>query len=416
MIRFPLLRKVHANEQGMALITALLILVALTLLGVTAMTNTTIDTMISGNERRFQQKFYAVEGMEELTLAALPDLISGNIDALILAYNIKDVNDLLAFDGDGDKNPDGIINAVLNTYLNLLPPQDFFSAYCKAPSSKDPLSYSVRIQDDDDGDNNLQKDSNNQVFLIASQTDPGAVPPTTDLISYQLRRLLINHDGAVNLIDKDGGVSITMDPLAVVKGGVDKEGIVTTDMLSNFSSISSAQVQPNGVVQGFEQLINPGIQDLHDVMALLTKKTPLNKEGNSITLDKADVKGNFPEIIYVKGDVVIRESLYNKMLIIEDYHSHIGLTLNPGIVFDGLMMLLPAHNIGPTVSVTLEAGSEINGALIVSSIADPQNPQSGPGIALTLNGGAEITYDSSKIVSTGWERRFAVLQRQYLAH
>ena len=132
------LKKLHSNESGMALVTALLILVALTLLAVTAMTNTTINTMIAGNDYQSQQKFYATEGAEELALSALPDLISGLAVCHHDSYGnpippitcndqkgspITTLDQLLKYDGDGDNQPDGKIRALLNSYLNPQPPR-----------------------------------------------------------------------------------------------------------------------------------------------------------------------------------------------------------------------------------------------------------------------------------------------------
>jgi len=449
------LKKLHSNESGMALVTALLILVALTLLAVTAMTNTTINTMIAGNDYKSQQKFYAAEGAEELALAALPDLISGKNDD-VMRMGIKDLDSILSYDSDGDNIADGNINKILNAYLNLKK-EDFFSKYCTA-SSNDPLTYAVRIQDyknddtdpdnnDPSDDNDTLTDSNNKVDLIVSQTDPSQIDPmtkrpkTTDLISYTLWRLLIKHDGAVNLIDKDGGVSITMQANSLVDGGINKVGIITTDNLwKDFShlddnDLNNGEVDPNGVVQRFNQFVNPSIKDLHDVMSLLTNyrnRTPL-KEGDPISLGTSDVAANPSSTIYVRGDVTITNNMSNKVLIIGDYYDsvttryQIGLHLETGVTFNGLILLLPDHDVGSSaIPITLSNGAQINGAIIASSYYydpydpnyDPNNPlpKSGPGIDLTLNNNAEIIYDYSKIVSTGFERQFAVLKREYLSH
>jgi hypothetical protein len=206
-----------------------------------------------------------------------------------------------------------------------------------------------------------------------------------------------------------------------VNGGVDKEGIVTTDMTSNFSLISTTQVSPNGVVQRFDQFVNPSIKDLHSVMSLLTGNTALKKAGILFPLDTSDVNGTVPEIVYVQGKVVITQNLYNKVLIIGEYNEpstsnyHIGLALESNVTFEGLIILLPDHDVGSVIKISLADGAQINGAIVASSLFDPNNPQSGPGINLSLNNTAKISYDYNKIVLTGYERQFAVLQRVYIS-
>jgi len=467
----------------MALVTALLILVALTLLAVTAMTNTTINTMIAVNDYKSQQKFYATEGAEELALAALPDLISGSavchdsdgnpIPPIPITCKdqygapITTLDQLLGYDGDGDNQPDGKIGALLDSYLDLKkikkpPPPVFFSVYCRPASSNDPLKYSIRIQDDknDDtdpdnndpsDDNDPLTDSNNKVDLIVSQTDPSQIDPvtkmpkTTDLISYTLRRLEIKHDGAVNLIDNNGGrVFIGVGDNAKVDGGNNKDGIVTTDMQANIVLRPTAKVDPNGVVQRSSQLVNPSIKDFHDVMSLLTADTTLRKAGTTVKLGTSNNNNNnndvnvihdIPENIYLQGNVVITQDLQNKVLIIGDYYDtatkqyHIGLTLNQNVTFEGLILILPAHDVSSAIpipiGINLQQGAKINGAMVASSLFDStqlydpiKSPQTlfGPGLHLELGTNAEINYNYYKIVSTGFERQFAVLKRDYLSH
>jgi len=336
-------------------------------------------------------------------------------------------------------------------------------------SSNDPLKYSIRIQDDknDDtdpdnndpsDDNDPLTDSNNKVDLIVSQTDPSQIDPvtkmpkTTDLISYTLRRLEIKHDGAVNLIDKVGGrVFIGVGDHAKVDGGTNKYGIVTTDMQAVISLHPNAQVlpngvvlpPPNGVVQRSSQLVNPSIKDFHDVMSLLTADTTLRKAGTTVKLGTSNNNNNndvnvihdIPENIYLQGNVVITQDLQNKVLIIGDYYDtatkqyHIGLTLNQNVTFEGLILILPAHDVSSAIpipiGINLQQGAKINGAMVASSLFDStqlydpiKSPQTlfGPGLHLELGTNAEINYNYYKIVSTGFERQFAVLKRDYLSH
>lgn len=61
--RYRLLR---CNENGSALIFALLILVVLTVLGISSLTTSTVEVKISGNDKRHKQAFYAADGGTEV--------------------------------------------------------------------------------------------------------------------------------------------------------------------------------------------------------------------------------------------------------------------------------------------------------------------------------------------------------------
>jgi len=61
------------NEKGFALIIALLILLVLTLIGISAINTTTFETSISGNERVGTDAFYAAEAGIQIGLNQLPD-------------------------------------------------------------------------------------------------------------------------------------------------------------------------------------------------------------------------------------------------------------------------------------------------------------------------------------------------------
>jgi len=60
------------NEKGFALIIALLILLVLTLIGISAISTTTFETKIAGNERIGTDAFYASEAGIQLGLNQLP--------------------------------------------------------------------------------------------------------------------------------------------------------------------------------------------------------------------------------------------------------------------------------------------------------------------------------------------------------
>lgn len=62
-----------ASEKGMALVIALVILLVLTLIGISAVTTTTFETSISGNERVATDAFYASEAGIQVSLNQLPN-------------------------------------------------------------------------------------------------------------------------------------------------------------------------------------------------------------------------------------------------------------------------------------------------------------------------------------------------------
>lgn len=66
-------RNIPRDERGIALIVALIILLVLTLIGISAISTTTFETNIAGNERIGTDAFYASEGGVQVGLNKLPD-------------------------------------------------------------------------------------------------------------------------------------------------------------------------------------------------------------------------------------------------------------------------------------------------------------------------------------------------------
>ena len=65
-------RKRGLGHQGVALIAALLILLVLTLIGISAIGTSTFETIVSGNERARVEAFYAAEAGLQRALGQLP--------------------------------------------------------------------------------------------------------------------------------------------------------------------------------------------------------------------------------------------------------------------------------------------------------------------------------------------------------
>jgi hypothetical protein len=66
-------KNILINEKGVALIIVLLMLLILTLIGISAISTTTFETNISGNERVGTDAFYASEAGIQIGLNQLPD-------------------------------------------------------------------------------------------------------------------------------------------------------------------------------------------------------------------------------------------------------------------------------------------------------------------------------------------------------
>ena len=66
-------RNILRNKRGVALIIALIMLLLLTFIGISAISTTTFETIISGNERVGTVAFYASEAIFQMGLDQLPD-------------------------------------------------------------------------------------------------------------------------------------------------------------------------------------------------------------------------------------------------------------------------------------------------------------------------------------------------------
>lgn len=65
-------RNILREEKGVALIIALLMLLVLTLIGISSISTTTFETSISGNERVRADAFYAAEAGIQVAINQLP--------------------------------------------------------------------------------------------------------------------------------------------------------------------------------------------------------------------------------------------------------------------------------------------------------------------------------------------------------
>jgi len=62
------------NEKGVALVIALIMLIVLTLIGISSISSSVFETKISGNERVGSSAFYAAEGGVYVGISRVPDI------------------------------------------------------------------------------------------------------------------------------------------------------------------------------------------------------------------------------------------------------------------------------------------------------------------------------------------------------
>ena len=102
------------NDRGSALVVALLMLVVLTLIGISATTTTTFELQIAGNDKLYKRAFYGADGATEMG----GELIEQNIESRDWDYGVDGVNP------PSDTNPLNRGNVRLesaNPYMNREP-------------------------------------------------------------------------------------------------------------------------------------------------------------------------------------------------------------------------------------------------------------------------------------------------------
>jgi hypothetical protein len=100
------------NEDGSIMVIALIILVLLTLLGISATTTSTIEVQIAGNDRICKQNFYLAEGAAMVALQTLEDAAVGDLRPATTTFswlatsavNMSDPATMLAYDNLGPDN------------------------------------------------------------------------------------------------------------------------------------------------------------------------------------------------------------------------------------------------------------------------------------------------------------------------
>ncbi|HDG97458.1 MAG TPA: hypothetical protein ENG73_04725 [Desulfobacterales bacterium] len=78
------------NEKGSTLIISVLILVLLTVIGIAATNTSTIEVLISGNDKLAKKAFYAADGGTGYAIRAIEDIMENSGNAA--NYNVGDGN------------------------------------------------------------------------------------------------------------------------------------------------------------------------------------------------------------------------------------------------------------------------------------------------------------------------------------
>ncbi len=145
--------QITGNDRGAVLITALFVLLLLTIIGIAATTTTTTDLQIAGNQKLHSMAFYAADAGIEAGRVLLNDLKradSGNWDNLL-------ADQQLIGQPDGIKTLDQVIGGNNNV---------------------GPATFSLQVRDNNDLDDNPQVDTDDIVVLISQgvyEIPPGRV-------------------------------------------------------------------------------------------------------------------------------------------------------------------------------------------------------------------------------------------------
>ncbi|NOY52508.1 MAG: hypothetical protein GXP58_02680 [Deltaproteobacteria bacterium] len=393
MIRFSRMSVVYVNDQGMALVTALLILLALTLIGMTAMINTTIDTKIAGNDYQNKKNLYAAEGCTELAASNIEAIISGtSLNINNTNYTFDSLNDLLEYD-----TVDGDITPVLNAYLSpqkedILAEGEDINALCNPDDGE---SYTIHISNHGDGS-----------FSLFSRYDD-----KRDMVRITFGTLLLN--GAVNLINPGGAGDNTKRPPNVqiriesswegkIKGKKTKDDteikIATTDSLPDIEDETSA-------VTSITHNYHPTREELDGFVNSLLRGREPDKAAKVIRIDNEhnlDLllmgTADAPQVTYLQGNVKTENSVTGYgVLIIDDYNdgcesTAARLDANDNFNYHGLVILRhldPKHH-GVT-RIKLSENAKIEGALIAYS-DDQEN-----GIEFIIKEHASIDYNPAMV-------------------
>ncbi len=152
------------NQRGSVIVVALVIMVLLTVIGITATNTTTTEMQISTNALLYNIAFYTAESGIDAGRAALNNLKiedAGSWDLLLFNTTAAD-DDKVSIKVDGhDCEPDPCWT--LNDIIDQIEP---------GGRTVGPATFALTLQDNDDLDGNSLVDSDNTVLLTSTLVSP----------------------------------------------------------------------------------------------------------------------------------------------------------------------------------------------------------------------------------------------------
>jgi hypothetical protein len=440
-------KNVVSNEQGMALVTAMLILVALTLIAVTAVTNTTIDTKIVGNEYWGSERLYASAGCVETARATLSAIVSGTPIPLPdgTTAKIDNISDLLNY----EKNH-GSVTSLVNAVLG----DQSLNEICNPAQQTARTSFNVQVVDnyekrEDPVDPYTDTDGKFQLLSTAIITKPDGSQRLINQVKETVIQASRLFKGVVNLLNPDqagdptysnteivfGGSAGSVEPGAwqgTITGSSNDHvaGVITTDNIANITNYPSTQdgelqVSPSGVK--VDSAFDPGtIGNLEKFVDKLKVNHPdPDMVGENIVINSGTLLGTLanPKVAYLKGSVSIGGDVQGAgILIIEDYYNgsdssgqpyHCGLVMKDVAKYHGLIILLPrSTNYSGRIDVSLHNGAQVDGAVMAASTYQSDGKLA---IKFEITGNAKCSYDPTNFQNVlptndyqvvGWDYHF----------
>ena len=162
------------NEQGMVLLTSLMLMVILFILGTTAYLISSNDLKIGGNYKTSKQAFYVAEAGIEHAIGVLKKK--------------KDYTPILDGTDTATSGP-GILTKIGS-----------------GPKSFADGTYEVLVFDNDDGDSDLTVDADQKVYITSTGTKDGAT--ATIQVLFMANYLPISVDGALSVFGEGPGVTV----------------------------------------------------------------------------------------------------------------------------------------------------------------------------------------------------------------
>jgi hypothetical protein len=167
-------KQITGNEQGSVLLLALLMLFAVTMLGLFSTNTSTIEIQVSANNAFKKKAFYAAEAGLEHGRSQLTALLIPNNQALLAAA--QDPVWTFALDGSNFQNA-----ASLNGNTNK-PDYENGADLFPAPQQIGDCTYTVRVYDDWEGDGDAATDTNGRIHIRSVAEGPRGAQAAVEAI------------------------------------------------------------------------------------------------------------------------------------------------------------------------------------------------------------------------------------------